>query len=201
MRPKLIFVVLLAAIVGCTKSEEPKAASSISPDKVAHAESANAPSTADVENFTVDTPPEIICRTFVEFLRKGENSNAEKYLSQESIAQTRKHQLDLATPVGPNANHVVGEPMYATNQQKVAFVPVAVTESGTPGATSPSFSLMLKKGTYGWKITGILLQADGESQDLFCFENPQDVLKIKGMIDGETRQARIDTPGEEKRYQ
>ena len=200
MRPKLAFVALIAALFGCSKPEEPKAASSAAPDKVAHAESTNSTTAIDATNFTIDTPPEIICRSFVEMLRKGENSSAEKLLSQDSIAQTRKHQLDLATPVGKDANYTVGDPMFATNQQKVAFVPVAVSDPGQAAAVS-SFSMMLRKGNFGWKITGIMLQADGESQDLFCFENPQDVLKMKSMIDGELRQAHGDNPGETMRFE
>lgn len=211
MYTKFALLILMAIVVGCSQTEQPNAASSDSPDKVAIGPEEKTPTATphdqsqphaiDESLLTVDTSPEVICQAFIDFLRLGENSKAEKLLSQDSIAQTRKHKLDLATPAGKDAKYAIGQPSFATNQQKVAFVPVHVDAAGPETSADQSFSMMLKRGIYGWKITGIMLQTASENQDLYSFENPLDVLKIKSMIDGEVRQARLPVAGDQNHYQ
>jgi hypothetical protein len=125
-------------------------------------------------------------------LQHGQASYAEKLLSQESITNTRSHSLDLATPAGPGATYTISPPMYATTQQKIAFVLVEVHEGENSDGPTQPFTLMLRKGGYGWKISGIMLGSDSETQDLYSFENPLDVERIKSLVDGQQRQAAAD---------
>jgi hypothetical protein len=104
-------------------------------------------------------------------------------------------------PGGQDATYNIGEPSFATNEKKVAFVPVTPIEAQTGDASTQPFSLLLKKGKFGWKIVGISLPADDQSQELYSFENPLDVLKIKSLIDGEIRQARATENGELNRLE
>jgi hypothetical protein len=203
MRFALLLVGVASLLAGCTTSTVPPSDGSSTSDTPA-------PSTAEpgsesrqsiVESITVDTPPEMICRAFIECLRCGDAARAEKLMSQESITQTRKHALDLAMPAGPNASYSVGVPQYATSQQKIAFVSIDVHDPEAADANTQSFSMMLRNGNFGWKISGIMLGAEGTDQDLFSFENPLDVVRIKSMLDGEERQAMAPAESGGRRYQ
>lgn len=199
-------IVLLGLLVGCGQTQGPNEARVGTNDKTAKLDSARGMSVdssdsstvSDDTPITVETPPETICRVFLDCLRNGEHSKAEKFLSQESIAQTRKQSLDLAMPAGKDAQYTISPPMYATSQQKIAFVSIGVSDP-TAATSPPGFSMMLKNGSFGWKIAGILFGADEATQDLYSFENPLDVLRIKSMLDGDARQARVEGNGGEIR--
>jgi hypothetical protein len=198
MKPQLVWIVVLAAAVGCGTGNSPNTASSdqsdqvaedLPPASVAPRDGADA-AAIDPSQFTIGTPPETICQAFVDLLRRGESGEAEKLLSQESMTQTRRHHLELALPAGPAARYEVGAALYATNQAKLAFVPVSLaSEDSSSGG--PPMSMMLRYGKYGWKITGMLLTLEEQSQDLISFENPLDVVRIKSLIEGDVRQARV----------
>jgi hypothetical protein len=194
MNSRLFSIVLLSILVGCsgpasTKSSPGDATTQASStnDGVSASSSDGPSPVVDATSIAVDSPPETICRIFIDYLRLGENSKAEKLMTQEAISQTRKLELDLAAPAGPDANYAVGHAEFATNQQRIAFVPVVVTEGGD-SSDMQSFSMMLKFGDFGWKIAGIYLGAHSETQDLLSFENPQDVQRIKSMLESESHQ-------------
>ena len=211
MKTKLLIFMFAAALLGCAKTSDPNAATSGTGTSVAQSESAKGAETSpqtspnpvavDDALITVDTPPEVICRAFIDCLRRGDHSKAEKFLSQESITQTRKHSLDLAMPAGKDAQYTIDAPIFATNQQKIAFVSIEVTEPPESNVPPQSFSMMLRNGNFGWKIAGMMFGSESTSQDLYSFENPLDVLRIKSMLEGESRQARAPDVGGENRYQ
>ncbi len=207
MRSTTLIFFLIVGLIGCTNTDEPNSASSGDSDKVAQADpggdvnsdlqSGSESSSGDDVLITLETPPEMICRAFIDCLRRGDHAKAEKFLSQESIAQTRKQSLDLAMPAGKDALYTISAPVFATSQQKIAFVSIEVTEPAEPNAPPQPFSMMLRNGSFGWKISGMMLGSESATQDLYSFENPLDVLRIKSMLEGDSRQARVpDAAGE-----
>lgn len=211
MKFQLALSVAIVCAAGCSQSNQPTTAGSRSPDQVAtlRGEDSKDRAMSDAESdsatargaITVDSPPEDVCREFIECLRRGDSSRAEKFLSQESISQTRKHSLNLATPAGPGASYSIQPPMFATTQKKIAFVSIEVSETNHQSPEPQAFSMMLRNGSFGWKICGIMLGTQNSGQDLYSFENPMDVMRIKSMIDGDEQHVRAAQSADSNHYQ
>ena len=153
---------------------------------------AQSPADSTGVSISIDSPPNDICRFFIERLREGDTSKAERLMTQKSILEARNKQLSLSTPVGPGAHYHLGETQYATSKKEVAFVPCEVIQTIDGESVSKEFSMMLKNGRTGWKIAGMLVpNLESQTQDLLSFENPDDVAQIKEMVDPESRQANL----------
>ncbi len=158
---------------GATNTGDPHSSKAATTDQIAN-DSKDAVSGIEL---AIDSPPELVCHCFIDRLQHGNLLKAEKMLTQKAMQYIRECNLELSAPGGPDATYRYLTPEYATSQQKVAFVPCVVVENGD----TQEFSLMLKRGEFGWKIAGMLMQMD-KSKDLFSFENPNDVARIKAMI-------------------
>jgi hypothetical protein len=133
---------------------------------------------ADEIQLAIDSTPELVCEYFIGHLQRENLTKAERCLTQEAMTHIRACELELSAPGGPNAVYRFQPPKFASAKQTVAFVPCVVVDNGQ----TDEFSLMLKHGEFGWKIAGMLLPDEHQSADLFSFENPVDVAKIKSMI-------------------
>lgn len=136
---------------------------------------------------TVDSTPAEVCAMFLAELSLSEVKRAEKLMTQEAVLQIRNCQLELGPPGGPTAEYRLGETQFASGQQRVAFVPCSVVDE----YQTQEFSMMLRHSPHGWKIAGMLFDSEDQGQDLFSFENPVDVAKIKSMMGQEVRQAAL----------
>ena len=183
--------------VSSSNSDSPKAEAASDQATVVDASPdvhAKSPAKTDSQ-LTVASSPEDVCRSFIKDLQKGEVLRAEKLLTQKSITNTRRFELNFGPKVGPGASYYVGTAQYATSKQKIAFVPCQVSNSTEE---QDSFSMMLRRNATGWKIAGLLFKPDGESvNDLLSFENPDDVVQLRDMFEGTAeppaRQASNDT--------
>ena len=144
-----------------------------------------------------DAAPNSVCETFLNLLKNGNRVAAENLLTRTALAVTSRAKLELEPIGSASAKYELGEPMYATNKQKLAHVECRVKDRVDGENIDSELVWMLRRQKEGWRISGILIQLEADKpKDLLSFENISDVVKIKNSLGSEntpeTRQARVD---------
>lgn len=139
-----------------------------------------------------DASPEDVCRRFLKCLQVGERGAAEKLLTQRALTTTKRADLNLESPGGPEASFSVGAPRYATNKRELATVDCVVTEELHGQKMESTISWLLRSEPAGWRICGMILDMESNaSLDFLSFENVADVERIKSSVSAEAEQAAV----------
>lgn len=139
-----------------------------------------------------DASPEDVCRRFLKCLQVGERGAAEKLLTQRALTTTKRADLNLESPGGPEASFSVGAPRYATNKRELATVDCVVTEELHGQKMESTISWLLRSEPAGWRICGMILDMESNaSLDFLSFENVADVERIKSSVSAEAEEAAV----------
>lgn len=201
-------LVLLSALAGCQRGEDPPATTAITPAEVAANEpiaptaivaqrgSASAsPAALAPAEIPADLGPEEICQRFLDLLSGGEVTEAERLLSKRSATVTRQAQLTLSAPAGADMHVAVEPAQYADNKQRRAMVLCRFSEPRQPDLEEAAISWMLRREPAGWRITGLVLLENDQPVDLLSFENPSDVEGIRELLGAGQSLAQRPAPG------
>ncbi len=184
---------LLPVLTGCNSSQTPAPATEESKpaDKTAAIRTIpDAPLATEASpavDLNADLPaeagPEEVCQRFLKCLQTGERRAAEKLLTQRALTTTKRADLNLESPGGPNAKFVIQGARYATNKRELATVDCVVSEELYGQQVESTISWLLRAEPAGWKICGMILDLEGgESLDFLSFENVADVERIKSSL-------------------
>lgn len=182
---------LIALLAGCGQSPAPSAEDKKSSDKTAAIrtvpetpqESESSPAVDLNSDLAVDAGPEEVCQRFLQCLQAGERRAAEKLLTQRALTATKRADLNLESPGGPQARFSVEGARYATNKRELATVDCRVTEELYGQKVESSISWLLRSEPAGWRICGMILDLEeGGSLDFLSFENVADVERIKSSL-------------------
>ena len=192
-------ILLLSATFGCNK----KVADSADETEIASKSQSNetktnvvatsntsgiiSPAEKDGNELEIDASPDQVCSAFLNALVAKDYVIAKRLLTRESQFQTQNANLELQAPGSTNATYKVLEPLYATNKKLVAKVDCQITDKLDGKEMTYIVTWVLRLKQSGWKISGMMFQVDeNQPMDYLCFENIDDVLRIKNAVDGDT---------------
>jgi hypothetical protein len=182
---------LLSLLVGCGPSSSPQTEENKAADKTAAIrtvpetpqESESSPAVDLNAELAVDAGPEEVCQRFLQCLQAGERRAAEKLLTQRALTATKRADLNLESPGGPQAKFTVDGARYATNKRELATVDCRVSEELYGQQVESTISWLLRSEPAGWRICGMILDLEqGDSLDFLSFENVADVERIKASL-------------------
>lgn len=177
---------MLAA--GCTRSESVPAAA-------ARPSELNA-APLDPRIPPPDAAPAEVVRAFLEASRGGEDDLATELLSQKARDATTREGLALDPPGRPSMAYRIGDVEYPAEDRQAAYVNSIWQDEGADEAAE-RFEVVwiLRQQPQGWRIAGMASRTEGEDQPtLLNFEDPRDLVRIKGEVSGEPGSDAIDPP-------
>jgi len=184
-------LISLALVTGCGQSNAPQTEDTKPADKTAAIrtvpetplESESSPAVDLNAELETSAGPEEVCQRFLQCLQAGERRAAEKLLTQRALTCTKRAELSLESPGGPQAVFAVEGARYATNKRELATVDCRVTEERYGQQVDSTISWLLRLEPAGWRICGMILDLEqGDSLDFLSFENVADVERIKASL-------------------
>ncbi|MCE9608066.1 MAG: hypothetical protein K8U03_24535 [Planctomycetia bacterium] len=167
----------LAALTGCSKSEEQAAAPAAQPA-------------------VVQASPQTVVGEFLEAVRIGNDKVAESKLTDLAREKTRKMDLMVAPPGSPTAKFEVGG-VEVVEQGQLAYVESRWTDVGADGKPEVNeFVWAMRMDNGNWRIGGVATQPYPNMPFLqLDFENPEEMLKQTQLAEQEyQRQLKLSTP-------
>ena len=144
---------------------------------------------SDVAGVTYESSPTDVSRAFVDLLHQDDVLVAERLLTLRARAVIHESGLELGPIAGAQAQYVIGEARYATNEKSRAYVDCFVFDpelsSVGQGGQEPSFKVtwvLRQESIYGWRVCGMVSEEDGQPR-MVHFENPEHALAINQMYD------------------
>ena len=198
MSSRFLWLLLLAGSwtwVGCQKT---------STSDVAEAELLEPAIAASPANLHPDSKPDEVVTAFLEAARSGDESVATRLLTRKAQEETEKEGLSLDPPGTPSMKYRIEKVEYDKDIKDAAYVNSVWTDSAA-GPTESPFEVVwvLRRQSDGWRIAGMAAQIEpGEPPVFMNFEEPADVLRLKGQLDdepsrehrGSVRQASYEEP-------
>lgn len=198
MNPRLLWLLLLAGswtLIGCQKAPT---------SDVTEADLLEPATAASPANLRPDSKPDEVVTAFLEAARSGDESVATQLLTRKAQVETEKEGLTLDPPGTPSMQYRIEKVEYDESIKDAAYVNSVWTDSAA-GPTESPFEVVwvLRRQSDGWRIAGMAAQIDpGELPVFMNFEEPDDVLRLKGQLDdepsreprGSVRQASYEEP-------
>jgi len=178
-------ILTLVGWAGCNRGDQQAASTDAEPGPRTtvvdpQPQTGSSPASAGLASLTPDSPPQDVCRQFLDLLRAGNHAEAELMLTKQALMETRRAQLELEAPGGPAAQFEIGQVRFATSKQEVAQVDCIVIDPAAGTTNNYTITWVMRRQPTGWKIAGMLLPGptDG-AHDLLSFENALDVTQIR----------------------
>jgi hypothetical protein len=203
LKPILAFTaLLLLTVAGCSKkttdeASNDQAESSENQTKskvnvVSPSKSLGAASPAGEPNseLNIGAEPHEVCSEFLNALVAKDYVHAQRMLTRASQHQTRIANLELQAPGSHSAIYNVLPAEYATDRKETARVDCEITDTINGSKAEYVVTWILRNQQSGWKISGMMLPTGNDAeQDYLCFENPDDVMRIKLAVSGDSTAA------------
>lgn len=198
MASRFLCLLLLAGswtLAGCNQSARTEMADADLPVEMA----ANSPA-----NLRLDSGPDEVVTAFLDAARSGNESLATQLLTRKAQVETAKEGLSLDPPGTPAMKFRIEKVEFVEDIKDAAYVN-SVWSDPAAGPTEDPFEVVwvLRKQSDGWRIAGMAAQLEpGEPPTFLNFEEPDDVLKLKGQLNdepsreqrGSVRQASYEEP-------
>ena len=145
---------------------------------------------SDVAGITLQSTPTDVTRAFVHLLHVNDLQTAERLLTLKSRAVIFESGLELSPIAGSQAEYVIGDARYTTNNRDRAYVDCYVTDpelanSGDPAGGKYKVTWALRpESRFGWRVFGMVTEETGQPQ-MVSFENSQHAHAINQMYDGQ----------------
>lgn len=185
MRSQLYLLCLLSIVfagtgIGCGKPDGKLPAAGAGP----------AASQAEDNALAAASPTDVVAQ-FYDALRGGEEGKIAVLLTDKARQETAKSGLDIRSPGSASLKYQIGELQYVTPEQDGAHVKSTWSEVDEDGQQVDTEVIwVLRKQADGWRIAGMATQiAEGQLPLLFNFEDPEDMLKKKDLVEKQTAAA------------
>ena len=123
----------------------------------------------------INTPPEHVCKQFVELLNRGDSKHFELLLTPAALNVSNKLNFSLPPLADEHAKIEVGVPQFGTIREKLCFVDCKITDT-----ESTDLTMMLRNSKKGWRVAGMMVEGETvNSKNLLSFENLTDVGQIR----------------------
>lgn len=144
----------------------------------------------DLAGVTATSTPSEVTRAFVHTLHRNDLQLAERFLTLKSRAIIHESGLELSPIAGSQAEYVIGDAQYTTNDRERAFVScfvydpeLATPEDPESGKYKVTWALR-PDAQYGWRVFGMISEETGQPQ-MVSFENSQHAQAINQMYDAQ----------------
>lgn len=122
----------------------------------------------------INTPPEDVCKQFIELLNRSDSKHFELLLTSAALNVSNKLNFSLPPLADEHATVEVGEPQFSTIREKLCFVDCQIKD-----AVSTDLTMMLRNSKKGWRIAGMMVEGEiAGAKNLLSFENLTDVTQI-----------------------
>ena len=131
---------------------------------------------------SADTPPDVVCKQFLELLNLEDANSFELLLTPAALNVANRLKFHLPPIADAATKFTVAEPAYGTIREKLCFVDCKFDDA--ENVENSTLTVMMRKTRSGWRIAGMMV--DGEqtgTQNLLSFENSKDVLQIKSSVE------------------
>ena len=124
--------------------------------------------------------PEKVLHTFLESARNGNRDDSRKMLTEKTIEQCAKHELDVNPPGSPSMTYKIGRVASAPQIEGGVFVESTWSEEFEDGIFEMEVLWAMRKDRAQWRICGMVLQIeeDGEPVCLDFENNPEQIAAL-----------------------